>query len=189
MAEIFTDEAHVLFIENTGETSLRLRLLTKDHGLITARAKGVRVPGHAWGSVLDLFRTVEVTAALVAGIPLCYLRDARLLRNYPQLTVDPLRLHCVSYATRLVEKAIVPLAPCPALYELYEKFLMYVVAHPPEWRVVNRFERRLLIILGHDPDDADEDSLLPLLVEHCHADPVSRLRLLRDFTMRSTDSR
>ncbi len=184
MAEPFTDDAHVLLKEKTGETSLRLRLLTQRHGLIDARAKGVLAPRHPWGRVLDLYRTVEITATFVPGTAICYLRDARAVRYHPAIASDARKLHCIAYAARLAAGALYPLEPCPALFELFEKFQNYIAANLVEPRVINRFERRLLLIMGYECPTTEAEKIR-LLAEHCRIEPVVRQKLLKSLTQAS----
>jgi DNA repair protein RecO len=179
--EIFCDEAFVLEREKTGETSLRLRLLSREHGLLNARAKGALAPQKPWGAHIDLYRRIEFTAAPMSTMPLVYLRDSRLLDPCQHIARSPEALHTAAYAAHLLLRALQPHYPCAPLFDLYSKLLNYMRNHEPSWLLVKRYELRVLAFLGHDPGDADT-RLASLLAEHCHVSPLTRNRLAKQLT-------
>jgi len=178
--EIFCDEAFVLERERTGETSLRLRLLSRDHGLLNARAKGALAPQKPWGRHIDLYCRIEFTAAPMRNIPLVYLRESRLLDPSRHLAVSPEALHTAAYAAHVLLRSLQPHYPCEPLFDLYRKLLDYMRKKEPSWLLVKRYELRVLAYLGHDPGDADA-RLTGLMAEHCHVSPLTRSRLQKQL--------
>ncbi len=189
--EIFSDEGFVLERERIGETSLRLRLLSREHGLLFARAKAALAPNKPWGAHIDLYRHIEFTAAPVRNVPLVYLRESRLLDPCQHLARSPEALHTVAYAAHVLLSALQTNFPCEPLFELFKKLLHYLRDHEPSWLLVQRYELRVLAYLGHEATASSQDQG-KLLAEYCHVSPLIRNRLakqLADFHQRSKRQR
>ncbi|MGJ4117122.1 DNA repair protein RecO [Corynebacterium macclintockiae] len=97
----FRDEAFVLRTYKLGEADLILVLLTKDHGLIRAVAKGIRKTRSRFGARLDRFSRVDVQ--IYPGRSLANVTDAATVATYAsRIVADVDRFYA---ATAMLEMA------------------------------------------------------------------------------------
>ncbi len=97
----FRDEAFVLRTYKLGEADLILVLLTKDHGLIRAVAKGIRKTRSRFGARLDRFSRVDVQ--IYPGRSLANVTDAATVATYAsRIVADIDRFYA---ATAMLEMA------------------------------------------------------------------------------------
>jgi DNA repair protein RecO (recombination protein O) len=135
---------------NFGEADRVIRILTADHGKISAVAKGVRKIKSRSGGHLELFG--EVNLMLATGRNLDIITSARL-RWYPHaLTGGYDRLGLAFALVLAVDRLTEPGQAHPALYDLLNEALRALDAGaagplPELW-----FKLRLLDILGYRPD-------------------------------------
>ena len=90
----YRDEGFVVRTHKLGEADLILVLLTREHGLVRAVAKGIRRVGSRFGAKLDRFCRVNVQIypprnATLSGGGLATVTDAATVATYaPQIVAD-----------------------------------------------------------------------------------------------------
>lgn len=89
----YRDEAFVLRAYNLGEADQILVLLTAEHGVVRAVAKGIRKTSSRFGARLDRFSRVNVQiypSAKPGGAGLGTIADAATMQTFaPQIVADP----------------------------------------------------------------------------------------------------
>lgn len=129
------------------ETSRIITWLTRDHGILQTMAKGVKRKNSPLG-VIDLFYECDITLNLSLKSTLHGLAQTKLIHNHgislssyaKQLTA----LYCYEVIEVMVEKQ----TPIPEYYHLYHQALIYLQTHDPSWKLIERFERKILSFSG-----------------------------------------
>ncbi len=110
----YQTEAIVLGVRNWGEADKMLRLVSRDHGRLTAAAFGARRPKRRRAAGLQMFHTVDLT--LTEGDRVDTVRQCRLIRRFPHFETD---LSAMAYAAFIAEVLLELMpdgAPHPEVY-------------------------------------------------------------------------
>ncbi|HVW71812.1 MAG TPA: recombination protein O N-terminal domain-containing protein [Candidatus Paceibacterota bacterium] len=127
MRHKYPTQALVLARTPVAEASTLLTLLTRDVGLVRARAQGVRMPGAKLAAALPTFAESEVV--LVAGKDGWRLSGAVLGTNwFAQLPRDA-RLRAARVATLLL-RLVHGESPDPALFDIFHAYLTALAVRP-----------------------------------------------------------
>jgi DNA repair protein RecO (recombination protein O) len=146
------DEALLLRRSPFGESSLTVRVLTREHGLVSLMAKGAHRPTSRFFAVLDAFHTLELTWAHVASRDLQTLQAGRVLVLRRRIPRDLERYHLASTVLELAGLAARAGQPDGALFELCRRALDELDAgRLPAPLVLVVFELRFLQNLGLAP--------------------------------------
>lgn len=129
------------------ETSLIITWLTQHHGLIRTMAKGVLKSKK--NPSLDLFYQATFSFRKARTGHLHTLGSVDILNMHSHLRSSYAHFVCASYFFELIRSTVEEEAPVLEVYELMEKALDYLTHHPPTTLLVERFERRLLKLLGY----------------------------------------
>lgn len=149
---LFNSRAILIRLTKLTETSLIAHWFTEEHGLLKTVAKGARRPASPFAGRLDLFFGAEISVARAARGELHPLREVAvsewregLRRDYPAMLL-------AAYCCQLLELAVEPEHPDPALFDLLRRALDHLAAKPPSLRALNHFEAELARLLGvlHD---------------------------------------
>ncbi len=141
----------ILARTNYGEADRILRILTPEHGKISAIAKGSRRVKSKAGGHLELLG--EVALSLNSGRGSLELVTSARLVWYPHdLTADYTRLGSAFMVARAADKLTEPEHPTPGLYELVRGALEVINAGPPADLFELWFKLRLASTLGYRPD-------------------------------------
>ncbi len=145
---LFSTRAILIRLTKLTETSLVVHWFTEDRGLVKTTAKGARRPKSPFAGKLDLFFGAEISVALAARGDLHHLREVAvadwregLRRAYPAMLT-------ASYCCQLLEAAVEPEHPEPALHDLLRRALDHFADNPPTVRAFRHFERELARHLG-----------------------------------------
>jgi DNA repair protein RecO (recombination protein O) len=140
----------VLGRTNFGEADRIIRLITPEHGKISAIAKGVRRVKSKSGGHLEPYG--EVSLMLNTGRNLELITSARLLWYPFNLTSDYSRLSLAAMAAKLTERFAPVGEPQPALYALMREMLSVIEAGESGPLAELWFKLRLLQVVGLAPN-------------------------------------
>ncbi|MCX2727334.1 DNA repair protein RecO [Thermomicrobium sp. 4228-Ro] len=147
---LFRVEALVLRRRDLGEADRILTLFTREVGKIRAVAKGVRRPQSRLAGHLDLFARTNVL--LARGRELDIVTQAQLVESYAGLRQDPWRVGWAGYLADLTDRATAEGDPQPSLYDLLAESFRLLTSRRDPFPIVRRFEMRLLVLLGYQPE-------------------------------------
>jgi DNA repair protein RecO (recombination protein O) len=184
-AHVPPTEAIVIRLTRLTETSLIVHWFTEAHGLVKTVAKGARRPKSPFNGQIDLFFGGEITFTQARRGELHTLRETSirqwregLRRNYNSTLL-------AAYCCQLLERAVEPEHPEPALHDLLRRALDHLDTAPPSLRAFHHFEAELARLLGvsHHLDKA-EVSLLAALgtLPASRGELVERLSAVKDFS-------
>jgi DNA repair protein RecO (recombination protein O) len=143
-------EAIVLHTRDLGETDRLVTLYTRDHGKLTAVARGARRIRSRFAGALELFTWGDLVGFEREGRNLVQLDHFDIRRPFRRLREDLDRLgqgaRMVEAVTRLTDER----DPQPASFGLLLRGLRALESGPPT-RVHLAFALRLLDLLGHRP--------------------------------------
>lgn len=147
---LYRTEAIVLRRRDLGEADRILTLFTPKAGKLRAIAKGIRRPQSRLAGHLDLF--VRTQVLLARGRELDIVTQAQLVEPFTGLRREPWRAGWAGYLADLTDRATADEDPQPALYDLLLECLRLLAELPDPFAVVRRFEMRLLVLLGYQPE-------------------------------------
>ena len=116
-------EALVLRNIAYGDSDAVLHLLTRDHGRVSAFARGARSSRKRFGGALDPFQRIEALLSQREGQELWSMREARVVEPHARLRDDLLRIAHAGYAAELVHELTRAGQAADALFALLEDFL------------------------------------------------------------------
>ena len=179
----YSDRAIVLGRERSGETSFALRLLCRGRGRIDALAKGALAASSTLASTLDLLQEAEVVLKPPGRGFRAWVREAVLLDPFSGIRGDFSRFDLACYFAGLVGLCVDRDHPVPEIYDLLRLALGHLDGHAASLRVMARFERRLLELLGLGSAEGDMPSsrFAVLFGHNFHGLPPSRERLLESL--------
>lgn len=164
MRQNYPTEGIVLGRRPVAEESVLITVLTKDLGLIRARAQGLRKPGAKLASALQTLSESEVTT--VAGRDGWRVSGAVLRTNWFRALPSASRERA-SRVAALILRLVPGEAADPELYRLFALFLSALATMPPEAHEALECLAvlRLLSTLGLDSGDLPGTSAEPYGVE------------------------
>lgn len=167
--------AIVIRLTRLTDTSLIVHWFTEDYGLVKTVAKGARRPKSPFAGQLDLFFGGEITLQSARRGELHILREVSI-RDWR----EGLRKHYTStllaaYCCQLLESAVEPEHPDPALHDLLGRALDHLAAADPSLRALHHFERELARLLGIAHHQQAAELSLREAIGHL---PASRAELL-----------
>lgn len=134
------------------ETSLIVRWLTAEQGVVTTVAKGARRPKSSFRGQLDLFYVAEFSFIRSRKSDLHTLSEVKLMATHAGLRPELAYIEQAAYCSKLVEQATEPETPLPGLFERFDTMLRQMTQQPPQPQTVFAFEMKLLADLGLQPD-------------------------------------
>ena len=150
---IVRTDAVVLRSFDYGETSKIVTLLTRQHGVIGAMAKGARRPKSTFGSTLQPGSYIQAVYYYKPGRGLQTLKETSHLQRFPRLTTD---LERVTLALRVLEitRALLDEGdPHPLALEALARTLTFLdVAEDRLANALPWFQLKLATLLGFAPD-------------------------------------
>lgn len=130
------------------ESSWILGWMTSGLGWIQTLAKGAKKRSGALRGSLDLFYLCEIAVLAPRTGDLHLFKEARIKNPFLALRRSWATFSCAQYFGELVGGSVERGTPCPELYELLCKALIYLETHPPSRMLIERYERRLLEASG-----------------------------------------
>lgn len=148
--EVEPTDAIVLRAVSYREADQVLTLFTREHGKLSALARGARRSRKRFGGALGSFTVSRVELTRGRG-ELFTMISATPHRAYLELASDMVSLAHASYATELVGEIAPAEHPEPDIYDLLVELYEVVSARGPSVSVLRAFELRLLEHMGMAP--------------------------------------
>lgn len=142
------------------DTSLIVHWSTAGHGLVKTVARGARRPKSPFAGSLDLFFAGEIVFQRARHGELHPLREVAIDRWREGLRRSYTSLLLAGYCCRLLESAVEPEHPDPALHDLLERALDHLDTAPPGLRALQHFENELARLLGVAHESRPAESTL-----------------------------
>jgi DNA repair protein RecO (recombination protein O) len=131
-----------------GNTSLIVRCLSQQAGRLTFMAKGAtRVKGPFTG-MLDLFYLADFLYQPARTGEMHTLREVKLIEAHLGLRRSYANLMAAQYFAELIEAITESATPIEEEYGLFAKALTYLCETDITWRIVERYEQRILALAG-----------------------------------------
>lgn len=137
--------AFVLHTRAYRDSSMLLELITRDHGRVSAIARGVRKKTTTKRGLLQLF--VPIMVSWSGRAELMTLREVEPGGLVPKLQGS--RLYSALYLNELLVRLLQRFDPYPRLYQLYAHTLLELANHANVELILRVFEKRLLQELGY----------------------------------------
>jgi len=134
------------------ETSLIVRWLTAQQGVISTVAKGARRPKSPFRGQIDLFYVADFSFIRSRRSDLHTLSEVKLIKTHADLRPELAYVEQAAYCTKLIEQATEPETPLPGLFERFSAMLDQIPRQPPQPQTIFAFEMKLLADLGLQPD-------------------------------------
>ncbi len=131
-----------------GETSWIVHWCTDGQGLVKTVAKGARGAKSPFSGRLDLFYQCEIVWAPARRGDLHHLREVSVVDSREGIARDYGRTLAAAYFVALIELVAERETPIPELQRLLVTALDWLTTSEPGWRAIERFERRLALMLG-----------------------------------------
>lgn len=145
-------EAFVVQAFRYGETSVILRLLTRDRGVVPVIAKGARRPKSRFGPALEPFHRIEVTYYDKPGREIQTLSQADRVGAHPGIVASLERMQAAGAWLRFLRAVVPEGAPSAELFHLAAAALARLEATPAErtrrWETWHRAAAAELLGLG-----------------------------------------
>ena len=145
------DRVVVLRRSTYGDADLIVTFLARDHGKITAFARGARSSKRRFGASLAWFSLTDAQLSRRPGKDLFSLAQTDLIRANTELALDPATLGHASYATELVRELIAVEHPEPQVFDLLVEVYATLRAHGASRHLLRTFELSVLSELGMAP--------------------------------------
>jgi len=143
------DEAVVIGLMDYRETDRIVSLFSREHGKISAIARGARKSVKRFGGALELFARLSIS--FVPGETLATIRDVDIRTIYPQIRATLAGIAHAGYAAELVA-ALAPERYCnQRVFRLLTAYLEHLDLAPAVPSDRHFFEINLLNILGYRP--------------------------------------
>ena len=146
------DQAICIRKTDYSETSQIVTLLTKEHGKISAIAKGARrTKSTVFSGAIELFSTGEIVFSMPESAKLATLTEFDQIPLYPGLTRSLYNLNCALFSAELINKMVDQHNPHRELFELFAEFLSNIQSCRTKEQSLSRlikFQIDLLLELG-----------------------------------------
>jgi DNA repair protein RecO (recombination protein O) len=188
--------AIVLRLVEFSESSLVVTLYTRDFGKVSALAKGARRPKGPFESALDHLSICRVVFLRKSGDSLDLLTEAKLERRFRNRGKNLAHLYAGYYIAELLGELTARGDAQVELFDLAHRTLARLDSSRPITGVVEHFELRMLLLIGHFPlldvcvecggELGDRSSVLfaPIeggtLCENCREGKRNLIRVSRD---------
>jgi len=149
---VYLQPAFILHQRAYRESSAFIELFTRDYGIISVLAKGVRKPKSKFAGVLMPFSLLNIS--FLDKHELKLLTDVELVCRYE---LRQLSLYCGFYLNELLQKLLYPHDPYPKVFVNYRTCIDGLTGNNTVEQVLRYFELDLLEELGY--------GMLPLTVE------------------------
>lgn len=141
-------QAIIIRLTRLTDTSLIVHWFTENEGLIKTVAKGARRPKSPFAGKLDLFFGSEISITRARRGDLHTLREVVVHHWREGLRRSYASTLLAAYCCQLLEIAVEPEHPDPALHDLLHRALEHMESSPASLRAMRHFESELARLLG-----------------------------------------
>ena len=184
IAAVHTTRGIIIRLTRLTDSSLIVHWFSEDHGLVKTVAKGARRAQGPFAGKLDLFFGGEMVFQRAKRGELHALREVAIHQWRHGLRRDYTSTLLAAYCGLLLEQAVEPEHPEPALHDLLARALDHVDAAGPSLRALRHYEREMARLLGISHDRRpSEQSLRDLLgdLPPARDDLIARLSTVGDL--------
>lgn len=158
-AEVYLQPALVLHRRAYRESSLLIDAITRDYGVVSLIAKGVRREKSRTAVLLQPFCRLQVS--FLNKNELKTLIGVELIESF---ALERLALYCGFYVNELLQRLCVRHDACPELFDRYQACLQALSVDEGVERALRYFELDLLTLLGFGVD-LEQDAASQALVQ------------------------
>lgn len=123
---VYKTEAVVIRRANLGEADRVVTLFSRDHGKLSAVAKGARKPGSRFAGRLELF--TQLRALLAHGRTLDVVSQVEVIDPFAAIRADLGRLGAASFVAEVTDRATPEREPQPAIYAALRQALRLIAS-------------------------------------------------------------
>lgn len=152
-------QAILLRIHRLSETSLIVKWLTAEHGIITSIAKGALRPKSPFSGKLDLFFSGEIQVIRPKKGDLHILKELTISQWRLGLRKKYLTTCLAAYFCQLVDYSLEPMHSEYEIYDLLTRGLDHLDQKEPSLKALFHFERELANALGIGNKNTPDQSL------------------------------
>ncbi|MGH2399874.1 MAG: DNA repair protein RecO [bacterium] len=145
---VYKAEAIVIRRSNLGEADRILTLFTREHGKLSAVAKGARKPRSRFAGRLELF--TQLRALLARGRTLDVVSQVDVIDPFAALRTDIARMGAASFVAEVTDRATPERDTQPATYSVLRQALRLIAAGDPETPVM-WYAAQILSSSGYGP--------------------------------------
>lgn len=183
-------ESIVLKTHDLADADKIVVLLTHDHGVVRAVAKGVKRLKSKFGSALEPFSIVRVTYFEKEGVELVSIQHIDLIESFFEAASDPEFLQKFSYLSDLLTTFSPPHDPNRDLYRMVRACIKAAAGNSAGFAAISvYFESWILRLAGFMPDWQHCDQCRRIIEDHEDAEIRSNFHLICGVCRPSTGSR
>jgi DNA repair protein RecO (recombination protein O) len=160
------------------ESSYIVSWIARDSGLVKTLAKGAKRARQPFFGKIDLLYQCSFAFVAGQGAQLFTLTDIEIIDPRREIGSSYPKQLAAAYCFEVIAALVEPMTPVPEHYELFVKLLDYLATHEPGWELVERFERRVLGVMGLNDSTR---SMIELRHDHYTRMPKSYPALERQF--------
>lgn len=155
MSTVVEEDAIALRKVRFSESSLIVTWLGSRSGKIKTSVRGALKPGGAFAGRVDLFHETRICWTPPRRGDVATLTEAEIRRAFlPSGAAAGFRnFQHAAYFCELIEMASPPAEPVPDLFDLLRRALGYLLENPVAPGALDRFEMRVVRLLGIAPED------------------------------------
>jgi DNA repair protein RecO (recombination protein O) len=148
-------EGIILRTRPLSDTSLIVKWITAEQGIISTVAKGARRPKSPYSGKLDLFFAGQFSFVRSRRSELHTLHEISIRETHARLRTSLPLLHQAAWFTILLESATERDTPIPEIYSILQEYLRHLPQGDRTAEAMFLFEFKVLNALGFEPDLAD----------------------------------
>jgi len=145
---VYRAEAIVIRRANLGEADRIVTLYTREHGKVSAAAKGARKPGSRFAGRLELF--TQLRALLGVGRTLDVVSQVEVIEPFAAIRGDLGRMGAASFIVEVADRATPEREPFPAFYRTLREALGAAAQGDPQIAAI-WFAAQVLTLSGYAP--------------------------------------
>jgi len=151
----YTDEGIVIKRSNIGEAGKLITIFSKNHGKITAIAKGLRKPTSKRAGLLELFNLVKFHAVQGRG-ELDTLTEVQLIDSFSSWRKHLGRVTLAYQLAEVIDKLTPDHQPHPEIFEILSGSLSQISKYGSDWSLkIKNLKLKILRELGYWPEDRE----------------------------------
>ncbi|MEM1158767.1 MAG: DNA repair protein RecO [Verrucomicrobiota bacterium] len=148
MAAIEHCEGIVVRILPYSESSLITTWITDGQGIIQVLIRGIRKPRQKNFDTVDLLNQSNLIYSTNRRSHLHTAREIKCIQPHREIATDYTKLLACTYCYEVSAMLVEPDTPIQDIYQLYLKAIDYLATHDVSLELIERFECRLMILLG-----------------------------------------
>jgi DNA repair protein RecO (recombination protein O) len=145
---VYKVEAIVLRRANLGEADRVVTLFTREHGRLSAAAKGARKPKSRFAGRLELF--THLRALLARGKTLDVVSQVEVIDPFPAVRGDLTRMSVASFVAEVTDRGTAEREPQPSIFDALRQALRLIASGDAEL-AGHWYAAQILSLSGYGP--------------------------------------